>query len=106
MKPKTAITNPFEVSVYNERRPIPGRNILGRTRIPCSNVVKKGDEVYQTFQLEKKWFFSSVKGEIGLKIYTSPESETKAPTLPSPSQPPPSNTLQPPESSFLLLRID
>ncbi|KAB5520529.1 hypothetical protein DKX38_024848 [Salix brachista] len=92
----------IEVSVYNERRPIPGRNFLGRTRIPCSNVVKKGDEVYQTFQLEKKWFFSSVKGEIGRKIYTSPESETKAPTLPSPSQPPPSNTLQPPESSFLL----
>ncbi|XP_073263248.1 FT-interacting protein 1 [Populus alba] len=87
----------IEVSVYNERRPIPGRNFLGRTRIPCSNVVKKGDEVYQTFQLEKKWFFSPVKGEIGLKIYTSPES--KAPPLPSPPQPPPSKTPPPPETS-------
>ncbi|XP_031255964.1 FT-interacting protein 1 [Pistacia vera] len=69
----------IELSVYNERRPIPGRNFLGRVRISCSNIVKKGEEVYQRFQLEKKWFFSSVKGEIGLKIYISPEPETKSP---------------------------
>ncbi|KAJ9158728.1 hypothetical protein P3X46_024288 [Hevea brasiliensis] len=76
----------IEVSIYNKRRPIPGRNFLGRVRIPCSNIVKKGEEVYQTFQLERKWFFSSVKGDIGLKIYISSESETKSP--PPPSRPP------------------
>nr|XP_016487077.1 PREDICTED: protein QUIRKY-like [Nicotiana tabacum] len=65
----------IEVSVYHERRPIPGRNFLGRVRIPCSNIVKKGEEVYQRFQLEKKWFSSFVKGEVGLKIYTSSESD-------------------------------
>lgn len=77
----------IEVSVYNERRPIPGRNFLGSARIPCLNIVKKGEEVYQAFQLEKKWFFSSVKGEIGLKVYISPESETNSP--PPSTQPPP-----------------
>ncbi|OIW06188.1 hypothetical protein TanjilG_23068 [Lupinus angustifolius] len=69
----------IEVSVYNDRkRPIPGRNFLGRVRIPCSNIVKEGEEVYQTFPLENKWIFSSVKGEIGLKIYIASESKPKA----------------------------
>ncbi|XP_061348862.1 FT-interacting protein 1-like isoform X2 [Gastrolobium bilobum] len=93
----------IEVSVYNERRPIPGRNFLGRVRIPCSNIVKEGEEVYQIFPLEKKWFFSSVKGEIGLKIYIASESKPKdiSPIFPSeleklsPSTPP-----QVPESTI------
>ncbi|KAF2319401.1 hypothetical protein GH714_015509 [Hevea brasiliensis] len=34
----------IEVSIYNKRRPIPGRNFLGRVRIPCSNIVKKESE--------------------------------------------------------------
>ncbi|XP_004506488.1 FT-interacting protein 1-like [Cicer arietinum] len=67
----------IEVSVYNERRPIHGRNFLGRVIIPCSNIVKEGDEVYQILPLEKKWVFSSVKGEIGLKVYISSESKAK-----------------------------
>ncbi|CAN6567360.1 unnamed protein product [Malus baccata var. baccata] len=91
-----------EVSVFNERRsPIPGRNFLGRVRIPCSNIVQKSEEAYQRFPLENKWFFSAVKGEIGLKVYISLESEPKAPPYsppqlleasPSKSQP------QPPEN--------
>ncbi|XP_061997199.1 FT-interacting protein 1 [Rosa rugosa] len=87
----------IEVSVYNERRvPIPGRHFLGSVRIPCSNTVKKGKEAYQRFQLEKKWFFSSVKGEIGLKIYISLESEPKSP-LPQTLEAPPSKSHQLPE---------
>ncbi|KAJ4711668.1 C2 domain-containing protein [Melia azedarach] len=84
----------IEVSIYHEKRPIPGRHFLGRVRIPCSNLVRKGEEVYQRFQLEKNWFFSSVKGEIGLKIYISPESETKSPTsgIPEPISSSTSNT--------------
>ncbi|XP_027351462.1 FT-interacting protein 1-like [Abrus precatorius] len=75
----------IEVSVYNERRPIPGRNFLGRVRIPCSNIVKEGEEVYQIFPLEKKWFLSPVKGEIGLKIYLASGSKPKphSPIFPS-----------------------
>ncbi|KAL0411320.1 UNVERIFIED_CONTAM: FT-interacting protein 1 [Sesamum latifolium] len=65
----------IEVSVYHERRPVPGTNFLGRVRISCSNIVRKGDDVYQRFQLETKSLFSFVRGEIGLKIYISPEPE-------------------------------
>ncbi|KAA8515707.1 hypothetical protein F0562_018682 [Nyssa sinensis] len=60
-KTKNNHNQSIEVSVYNERKPLPGRNFLGRVRIPCSNIVKKGEEAYQTFQLEKKWFSSFVK---------------------------------------------
>ncbi|XP_015871531.3 FT-interacting protein 1 [Ziziphus jujuba] len=87
----------IEVSIYNERKPIPGRNFLGKVRIPCSNIAKKGEEVYQIFQLEKKWFFSSVRGEIGLKIYISPESGPKYPIPSHPSEAPPTNSPQPSE---------
>ncbi|XP_061366133.1 FT-interacting protein 1-like [Gastrolobium bilobum] len=69
----------IEVSVYHERRrPIPSRNFLGRVRIPCSILVKEGQEVYQTYPLENKWFFFSAKGEIGLKIYIASQSKPKA----------------------------
>ncbi|XP_045829237.1 FT-interacting protein 1-like [Trifolium pratense] len=92
----------IEVSVYNERRqPILGRNFLGRVRIPCSNIVKQGDEVYQILPLENKWFFSSVKGEIGLKAYIASESKVKifSPIFPSePEKLSPSTPKQEPES--------
>ncbi|XP_073040784.1 FT-interacting protein 1-like [Primulina eburnea] len=82
----------IEVSVYNEKRPVPGRNFLGRVRIRCLNIVRQGEEVYQSFKLENKSFLSSVNGEIGLKIYTLPISETTnlintCPCLPRPSSP-------------------
>lgn len=73
----------IDVSVYNERRPISGRNFLGRVRIPCSNIVKEGEEVYQVFPLEKKWIFSPVKGEIGLKLYFASESKPNKAVSPS-----------------------
>ncbi|KAK2993624.1 hypothetical protein RJ640_028968 [Escallonia rubra] len=85
----------IEVCVYNERAQHFGRNFLGRVKIPCSNIVKKGEEAYQNFQLEKKWFSSFVKGEIGLKVYLSPESKPKF----LPSEPPASNPLPDPPPS-------
>lgn len=72
----------IEVSVYHERRPIPGRSFLGRVKIPLSNIVYKDDQVYQRFTLEKKWLLSSVKGEIGLKFYISSSEQEK--TFPPP----------------------
>nr|GMD65203.1 FT-interacting protein 1-like [Ipomoea batatas] len=75
---KTYHYKSIEVSVYHERRPVPGRIFLGRVRVPCSNIVRKKEEVYQRFHLEKKSFFGFVKGEIGLKIYTSPETEPES----------------------------
>ncbi|XP_008231334.1 PREDICTED: protein QUIRKY-like isoform X1 [Prunus mume] len=90
----------IEAFVYHERRsPTPGRNFLGRVRIPCSNIVTKSEKAYQRFQLEKKWFFLSVKGEIGLKVYTSLEPEPKSPPYYPPQllEDSPSNSQQPPE---------
>ncbi|KAG6606865.1 FT-interacting protein 1, partial [Cucurbita argyrosperma subsp. sororia] len=62
----------IDISVYHEKRLTEGRSFLGRVRIPCSDIAKEGEETYQIYQLETKGFFSSVKGEIGLKIYLSP----------------------------------
>ncbi|KAF5206996.1 Ft-interacting protein [Thalictrum thalictroides] len=83
--PNSLHHNDIEVCVYNDRKTFPGRNFLGKVKIQGSNIVKKGEEALQRFQLEKKWFFSSVKGEIGLKIYTSQESEAES--LPTSHQP-------------------
>ncbi|KFK41117.1 hypothetical protein AALP_AA2G088100 [Arabis alpina] len=81
----TAINHYIEVSVYHERRPVPGRSLLGRVKISCSNIVYEGDQVYQRFPLEKKWLISSIKGEIGLKLYISfsEQDQTFPPLFPS-----------------------
>ncbi|XP_072977591.1 FT-interacting protein 1-like [Typha angustifolia] len=72
-------TQSVDVSIYNERKSFPGRNFLGRVRIHGSNVVKQGEEIIQRLPLEKKWFFSPVKGEIALKLYISPELNSPPP---------------------------
>ncbi|KAL5719597.1 Multiple C2 and transmembrane domain-containing protein 2 [Ranunculus cassubicifolius] len=87
--PKSLENHDIEVCVYNDRKSFPGRNFLGRVRIHGSNIVKKGEEVLQRFTLEKKWFLASVKGELGLKLYISPESELEPePESPQPPSPP------------------
>ncbi|KAK6928674.1 C2 domain [Dillenia turbinata] len=87
----------IEVCVYNEKRLLPGRNFLGRVRIPLSAVVKEGGEAYRVFQLEKKWFSSYVRGEIGLKLYLLSDSKAKLPLPTSPESVPSSHSpLRPP----------
>ncbi|XP_019087785.1 PREDICTED: FT-interacting protein 1-like [Camelina sativa] len=76
----------IEVSVYHERRPVPGRSFLGRVKIPLCNIVYQDDQVYQRFTLDKKWLLSSVKGEIGLKFYISSSEQDQTfspPPLPT-----------------------
>ena len=77
----------IEVSVYHERRPLPGRSFLGRVKISFSNIVQEGEQVYQRFALEKKSVLASVKGEIGLKFYISSSEQDQRSPLPSPSRP-------------------
>ncbi|KAF2549988.1 hypothetical protein F2Q68_00036479 [Brassica cretica] len=77
----------IEVSVYHERRPLPGRSFLGRVKISFSNIVQEGEQVYQRFTLEKKSVLASVKGEIGLKFYISSSEQDQRSSLPSPSRP-------------------
>ncbi|KAJ0965064.1 hypothetical protein J5N97_026202 [Dioscorea zingiberensis] len=77
--PENIYKQGVEVCVYNERS---GggtslvRNFLGRVKIPGSNIVNQGEEVLQRFNLEKKWFFSYVKGDIALKLYVDPDYKT------------------------------
>ncbi|XP_077240459.1 FT-interacting protein 1-like [Tasmannia lanceolata] len=92
--PKNLHNHTIEVCVYNERRSFPGRNFLGKVRLHGSNIVRQGEEALQRIPLEKKWFFSYIKGEISLKIYIS--EEPKPPTLPPPPQTHISEELKPP----------
>ncbi|XP_077215040.1 FT-interacting protein 1-like [Tasmannia lanceolata] len=79
--PKNLHNQDIEVCIFNDRRSFPGRNFLGKVRIHGSNIVRQGEEALQRFPLEKRWFFSSVKGEIGLKIYISAEAKPPPPPL-------------------------
>ncbi|KAJ4809086.1 C2 calcium/lipid-binding plant phosphoribosyltransferase family protein [Rhynchospora pubera] len=65
------------LSVYNERRLLPGRDFLGRVKVSGSYIVKQGEEMTWKFPLESKWWFSPVKGDISLKLYTSDEPDVK-----------------------------
>ncbi|CAA7061204.1 unnamed protein product, partial [Microthlaspi erraticum] len=77
----------IEVTVYHQRRPVPGRSFLGRVKIFFSNIVYERDQVYQRFTLEKKSLLSSVKGEIGLEFYISLSEKDQTFPLPSPLEP-------------------
>ncbi|KAL5983295.1 Multiple C2 and transmembrane domain-containing protein 2 [Asimina triloba] len=72
---KSLHNHSIEVSVYNERRPFPTSNFLGKVRIHGSNIVREGEEALQRIPLERKWFFQPVRGEIGLKAYISNQPE-------------------------------
>ncbi|CAL9111741.1 unnamed protein product, partial [Musa textilis] len=74
-----------EACVYNERKSFPGRNFLGRVRVHGANIVRQGEEILQRFHLEKKWLFSSVKGDLALKLYVFPEPKSPPPLPPSPT---------------------
>ncbi|KAL5976016.1 Multiple C2 and transmembrane domain-containing protein 2 [Asimina triloba] len=81
----------IEVSVYNEWKSFPGRTSLGKVSISCSKIVTEGEETLQRFALEKKWFFSHVRGDIGLKIYISPDPISPPLQPPALAIPPPLN---------------
>ncbi|CAL9047487.1 unnamed protein product, partial [Musa banksii] len=74
-----------EACVYNERKTFPSRNFLGRVRVHGANIVRQGEEILQRFQLEKKWLFSSIKGDLALKLYISPEPKSPPPLPLSPT---------------------
>ncbi|XP_020095746.1 protein QUIRKY-like [Ananas comosus] len=66
------LDEPLEVDVFHDVRVGPSRrnNFLGRVRLDSRQFcVRKGEEALMHFPLEKKSFFSWVRGEIGLKVY-------------------------------------
>ncbi|XP_073006147.1 multiple C2 domain and transmembrane region protein 16-like [Typha latifolia] len=62
---------PLEVNVFHDVRVGPSRrnNFLGRVRLDSRQFVKRGEEALMYFPLEKKSFFSWIRGEIGLRVY-------------------------------------
>lgn len=61
----------LEVDVLHDRRVGPSRrsNFLGRVRLDSKHFVRKGEEALIHFPLEKKSFFSWVRGDVGLRVY-------------------------------------
>ena len=95
----------LEVDVLHDRKAGPSRrnNFLGRVRIDSRHFVRKGEEALEYFPLEKKSFFSWVRGDIGLRIYYVQEPEMvpepappEAPPAEAAAAPPPQ---QPPEAA-------
>ncbi|XP_077247686.1 C2 calcium/lipid-binding plant phosphoribosyltransferase family protein [Tasmannia lanceolata] len=76
----------LEVDVLHDRRVGPSRrnNFLGRVRLDSAQFVRKGEDALIYFPLEKKSFFSWIRGEIGLKIYYVDEVPPPPPLAPAP----------------------
>ncbi|XP_028766913.1 protein QUIRKY [Neltuma alba] len=95
-KPSDILGDMLELDVLHDKNYGPTRrnNFLGRVRLSSSQFVRKGEEALIYYKLEKKSFFTWVRGEIGLKIYYADEE------IPQPSQPPPpAPTETPPEEA-------
>ncbi|MCO5559958.1 hypothetical protein L7F22_013562 [Adiantum nelumboides] len=78
----------LELNVYNDKH-LKRSKFLGRICICGSTFAKKGEEQLKYVQLEKKGLFSSIKGELGVKVYyydeqpKPPEPEQKAEEKPA-----------------------
>ncbi|KAK1282758.1 hypothetical protein QJS10_CPB22g00864 [Acorus calamus] len=71
-KPSEMDLEELNVEVYNDKHFCGGGNknhFLGRVRIYGTQFAKKGQEGLVYFPLERKSFFSWIRGDIGLKIY-------------------------------------
>ncbi|GJN24596.1 hypothetical protein PR202_gb12347 [Eleusine coracana subsp. coracana] len=88
-----AAGEPLEVAVFHDVRVGPSRrnNFLGRVRLDARQFVRKGEEALIYFPLEKKSFFSWVRGEIGLKVYYVDDE----PPVPPPPEPEPPAAAEP-----------
>ncbi|XP_021715228.1 protein QUIRKY-like [Chenopodium quinoa] len=101
--PSTVFGDTLEIDVYHDKNHGPTRrhNHLGRVRFSSSSTqfVRKGEEALMYFPLEKKYLFSWIQGEIGLKIYYSDEASSPPPPSPTPTPPPVSESPAPVEAS-------
>ncbi|WMV08980.1 hypothetical protein MTR67_002365 [Solanum verrucosum] len=70
-KPSDVFGDMLELDVYHDKSigPTTRNNFLGRIRLSATQFVKKGEEALIYYPLEKKYWFSWISGEIGLKIY-------------------------------------
>lgn len=70
-KPSDVFGDMLELDVYHDKfiGPTTRNNFLGRVKLNAAQFVKKGEEALIYYPLEKKYWFSWISGEIGLKIY-------------------------------------
>ncbi|CAN4092533.1 unnamed protein product [Withania somnifera] len=70
-KPSDVLGDMLELDVYHDKfiGPTTRNNFLGRVKLSATQFVKKGEEALIYYPLEKKYWFSWISGEIGLKIY-------------------------------------
>ncbi|KAI3991334.1 hypothetical protein MKX01_034653 [Papaver californicum] len=96
--PSNVFGNMLELDIYHDRSIGPTRrnNFLGRIRLNSIQFVKKGEEALMYFPLEKKYLFSWIQGEIGLRIYYLDEPIVPPPP-PTPPLPPVEETPDPPK---------
>ncbi|MCD7456647.1 hypothetical protein HAX54_032555 [Datura stramonium] len=84
-KPSDVLGDMLELDIYHDKfiGPTTRNNFLGRVRLSATQFVKKGEEALIYYPLDKKYWFSWISGEIGLKIYfveqvVPPPEEVKA----------------------------
>lgn len=107
-RPSDVFGDVLELDVYHDKNygPTTRNNFLGRIRLSSSQFVKKGEEALIYFPLQKKSWFTWIRGDIGLKIYyvdevvppPSPPPKAEEPK-PETAQPPQSEAVPPPESA-------
>eukprot|EP00250_Pteridium_aquilinum_P000223 c10246_g1_i1 orf=405-932(+) len=68
----------LEFNMYNDKH-LKRSKFLGRVCICGSSFAKKGEEQIKFYPLEKKGLFSSIKGELGVKVYYYDEEPPKPP---------------------------
>ncbi|XP_044477190.1 protein QUIRKY-like isoform X2 [Mangifera indica] len=95
--PKNMYYEQLDIQVYNDKKysKSSGRknHFLGRVKLYGSQFSKRGEEGLRYLPLEKKSFFSWIRGEIGLRIcYYDELVEEEQP--PPPNQPPPEEPSQ------------
>lgn len=89
-KPSNVFEDVVELHVYHDKNYGPTRRntFLGQVRLCSSQFVHKGEEALIYFPLQKKYLFSFISGDIGLKVYSVDEA-VPPPPPPAVAPPPP-----------------
>lgn len=69
---------PLEAYIYNMNKTTNSKSFLGKVQISGTSFVPYPDAVVLHYPLEKRRFFSRVKGEIGLKVFLIDDPSVKA----------------------------
>lgn len=92
---------PLEASVYHHNSKNNNSKVfLGKVRLTETSFVPYSDAVVLHYPLEKKFAFSRVKGELGLKVYVTDDPSLRSPNLVSDEEPSMESDLQQPSVSL------